>query len=100
MVTLGQSYLGVSGSGDDKLGAFRRTFLQPGALAEAARVYVARMLHGQGLPPEAAHLFFSLFLMEMAGIEATAAPGQPRAQPWWRPLLELYGAERSRSIFA
>lgn len=99
LVTLTQVFPWTASSAENKLEAFRRAFLQPGALTEAARAYTACLLHAQGLPPEAAHLFFSLFLIDMAGASPQPRPGQPRPQAWWPTLLELYSTERRRSIF-
>jgi len=79
--------------------AFRHAFLDRNRFSALILEYVDRYLRAMHLPPEAAHLFFGLFLLDMVLDERQAGHAARKQSSVWLPLLVLYARHDTDSIF-
>lgn len=79
--------------------AFRRAFLSPNRLSDMILEYIDRYLRAMHLPPESAHLFFALFLMDQALAERSAQRRHETQGSLWLSRLVLYSESAEHAIF-
>ena len=77
---------------------FSRGFFQHNWFSGLLHNYVSQYLRALDLPPETAHLFFSLFLIEKASSKTAFDRDEFQSNVWLK-ILEFYAANESSSIF-
>jgi hypothetical protein len=81
----------------DRSTAFRRAFVDEGWFATLVAEAVLGFFQRLGLPAEAIHLCYSLFLLEQAA--PRPRDGDRRRHLKWRELASLYDSHAERTVF-
>jgi len=98
-VGLAQHHPGPARQPLSAMAAFHHAVLSHNRLSALILEYVDRYLRAVHLPPQAAHLFFGLFLMDQVLRERAGGHRPAPNSCLWLPLLVLYAESAEDAIF-